>query len=299
MYPDNNWYGHRSVLADYCETKDTNAFASIQHGVLLFYLTKRLGRRSINLTPFLCWNKNIELWCLRHNYTNVISIGSPFIYLHLMHSKKKIIIKKKKRNVILFPSHSNVEENRDFNFNLLIEHIEKRYDPPYTVCFFYKDLNKNNKSLFLRKNWKIKCNGNSQNKNFLKNLYQNLIDHNIVVCNEVSSTLFYSLFLEKKTSLVYKIKKKKIFYISSLPKVAFKKEQYIKFMNRYNFLKNSKFIDKRLGKILADRVLGLQSIKNKEELKIHLGWNSRIKIFISRLFAFIIDLKYPNLRKRI
>jgi len=297
MYPDNNWYGHRSVLAEYCCIKDTNAFASIQHGVLLFYMTKELGKRSINLTPFLCWNKNIESWCLRHNFKNIVSIGSPFIYLHLINKKK--IINKKKRNLILFPSHSNIEEKREFNFNLLIEHIEQKYEPPYTVCFFYKDLNKRNKSFFMRKNWTIKSNGHSKNKNFLKKLYNNLSNHNIVVCTEVSTTLFYSLFLEKKTSLVYKVKKKSFFYISSLPKVAFDKEQYIKFMERYNFLKTSKFIDKKLGKRLADKVLGLQSIKNKEELKNYLGWNSKIKIFFSKLFAFIIDLKYPNLRKRI
>lgn len=298
MYPDNNWYGHRSILAEYCCIKDTNAFASIQHGVLLFYITKELGKRSFNLSPFLCWNKEIESWCLSRNIKNVISIGSPFIYLHLMYSKKKFS-KKKKRNVILFPSHSNIEENRDFNFNLLIEHIERRYKPPYTVCFFYKDLNKINKSFFLRKNWIIKSNGDSQNKNFLKNLYNNLIDHNIVICNEVSTTLFYSLFLEKKTSLIYKIKKESYFYISSLPKVAFIKEQYIKFMNRYDFLNTSKFIDKKLGKKLADQVLGLESIKNKEELKTYLGWNNRIMIFFSKLLSFVIDLKYPNMRKRI
>ena len=70
-------------------------------------------------------------------------------------------------------------------------------------------------------------------------------------------------------------------------------------MDRYNFYKTSKFIDKKLGKRLPDKVLGLQSIKNKEELKTYLGWNNKIKIFFSKLLAFIIDLKYPNLRKRI
>jgi hypothetical protein len=35
---------------------------------------------------------------------------------HLMNKKKNIC--RKKGNVILFPSHSNIEETRDFNFNL-------------------------------------------------------------------------------------------------------------------------------------------------------------------------------------
>lgn len=298
MYPDNNWYGHRSTLAKYCGIKDTNAFASIQHGTILFNFTKELGRRSLDYTYFLCWNKKIETWCLRHNFKNVVSIGSPFIYLHLMNKKKNIY--RKKRNVILFPSHSNIEETRDFNFNLTIEYIERKYEPPYTVCFFYKDLNKANKSFFKRNNWTITSNGHSKDKNFLKNLYKNLYNHNIVVCNEVSTTLFYSLFLEKKTSIINKVKKKnQFFFLSSLPKVAFDKKQYVKFMSRYNFLKTNKFIDKKFGKRLADKVLGFNSIKSKEELKKYLGWNSVIKIFFSKLLAFVIDLKYPNMRKRI
>jgi hypothetical protein len=298
MYPDNNWYGHRSTLAKYCGIKDTNAFASIQHGTILFNFTKELGRRSLSSTFFLCWNKKIETWCLRHNFKNVVSIGSPFIYLHLMNKKKNI--SRKKGNVILFLSHSNIEETRDFNFNLTIEYIERKYKPPYTVCFFYKDLNKANKSFFKRNNWTITSSGHSNDKNFLKNLYKNLSNHNIVVCNEVSTTLFYSLFLEKKTSIINKVKKKnQFFFLSSLPKVAFDKKQYVKFMSRYNFLKTNKFIDKKLGKRLADKVLGFHSIKSKEELKKYLGWNSVIKIFFSKLLAFVIDLKYPNMRKRI
>ena len=35
MYLDNNWYGNRFILSKYCNTKDTPALASIQHGMLL------------------------------------------------------------------------------------------------------------------------------------------------------------------------------------------------------------------------------------------------------------------------
>jgi hypothetical protein len=88
MYSDNNWYGHRSTLAKYCGIKDTSAFASIQHGLYHFYLTRDLGKRTLSATPYLCWNKSVKSWCIRNNIKNVIPIGSPFIYHHLLYSKK-------------------------------------------------------------------------------------------------------------------------------------------------------------------------------------------------------------------
>ena len=32
MYSDNNWYGHRFILSEYCGVKDSPCFAIIQHG---------------------------------------------------------------------------------------------------------------------------------------------------------------------------------------------------------------------------------------------------------------------------
>ena len=87
MFPNNNWYGHRSVLAEYCGIKDTNAFVSILHALILFIFTKDLGRRSLNSTHFLPRNKKIKSWYLSRNFKNIVSIGSPFIYSNLMNTK--------------------------------------------------------------------------------------------------------------------------------------------------------------------------------------------------------------------
>ena len=108
--------------------------------------------------------------------------------------------------------------------------------------------------------------------------------------------MFYSLFLEKRTSLILKIKENSFYKEFEGPKRDFDKERYVKFMDRYNFLKNKGFVDKKLGKKLANKVLGLNNIKSKNELKSYLGWNSKIKIFLAKVFALILDLKYPNKR---
>ena len=64
MFVDNNWYGHRSILAKFCKIKDRNAFASIQHGMIGKLRKKQekyLGiRKFSNYIPYLCWNINIK-----------------------------------------------------------------------------------------------------------------------------------------------------------------------------------------------------------------------------------------------
>ena len=57
MFVDNNWYGHRSILAKYCGIKDKAIWGSIQHGVYLDYYTNDLGKHHAGLTPislYLC-----------------------------------------------------------------------------------------------------------------------------------------------------------------------------------------------------------------------------------------------------
>ena len=62
MYQDNNWYGHRKVLLDYCKiNKNYNSFAAIQHGWSVLELRPSLGKRSFSkIIPFLCWSKSVK-----------------------------------------------------------------------------------------------------------------------------------------------------------------------------------------------------------------------------------------------
>jgi hypothetical protein len=176
---------------------------------------------------------------------------------------------------------------------MIIEKIKKK--DSLDVWLWRNDLI----SIFYSKNKKkitLEAHNKWFHKSFLKNLYNNLINHNIVLCAELGSTMFYSLFLEKKTSLILKVKENSFYKEIETPKRGFDKEKYIKFMDRHNFLKNKGFIDKKLGKRLANKVLGLNNLKSKNELKAYLGWNNKIKIFLAKLFAKIIDLKYPNKR---
>ena len=59
MYIDNGWYGGRYILSRYCNTKETEVLASIQHGHNLVN-EKNLGKRTLSQIPWLVWNNKIS-----------------------------------------------------------------------------------------------------------------------------------------------------------------------------------------------------------------------------------------------
>ena len=64
-------------------------------------------------------------------------------------------IKKKVKNpsgTLVFPTHSSQDLKQETNHNLLIEDIEKKFQGPYTVCFYYYDLNQKVSEIYKRKN---------------------------------------------------------------------------------------------------------------------------------------------------
>ena len=52
MFADNDYYGHRLILSKYCK-KNSNCFASIQHGILTPPQEKDLGKRKFIFSPFV------------------------------------------------------------------------------------------------------------------------------------------------------------------------------------------------------------------------------------------------------
>ena len=64
MYPDNNWYSHRKVLAEYCGLSDRNLLGSIQHGwVNPLNFKSFLIKRKFNL---FCWTDKLSKYCINN-----------------------------------------------------------------------------------------------------------------------------------------------------------------------------------------------------------------------------------------
>ena len=73
MYVDNNWYSHREVLAEYCETGDQMILESIQHGVHISdYYSDNIGKPKLFFSKHLCWDRKYYEYCKSRGNNKII-----------------------------------------------------------------------------------------------------------------------------------------------------------------------------------------------------------------------------------
>ncbi len=283
MFVDNNWYGHRSILAKFCKIKDTNAFASIQHGMIGKLRRKQekyLGiRKFSNHIPYLCWNINIKKKLDKKKIKNVAIIGAPFLYLDQIFKKKKF----KERGTIVFPTKSTYEINRNIDYNSLVNNVEKILPGPYTVSIYHADLNKD-LSVFKKKGWKIISFGKRGSKNFLKKNYIEIKKNKNLVSTSISSVFFYGIYLKKNIKFISSYNKtvNTEYWNQDATRDYYKK--------KYPGILNGRISNKKLYEISLEE-LGFYYLKTREEIMELMGWNSRIKKFIGKVFANLYDFK--------
>jgi hypothetical protein len=283
MLPDNNWYGHRYILLKYLNIKDKNIFASLQHGWRSQYLKSPFPKKK-TFYPALKWSKDSSKEKNLKNYY----IGSPFLYLCKLinDKKKKGNFFNKSQGTLVFPAHSSQDLKQTTNYNLLIKNVKKSFKGPYTVCFYYYDLNKNNISLFLKKGWRvICCVKNKTDKYSLYRLHKEINKHQNIVCGEFNTALFYSMYLKKKTKVLLNSNERFLKYDKE------EKNLIKKYKNNYPEL-FKKFLSPEKGRILAEKELGYKFMKSRKELARLLKAKSLILSLVSKIFAYAYDLKY-------
>lgn len=292
MFPDNNWYGHRKILLEYVGEKDKKIFASLQHGWSSQVLDNVNSHKKY-FYPILVWSKYQKKFFNKKSIFNVHAIGAPFLYLCKMLNTNYYKNKKNylNRGVIVFPAHSSQNITHATNHKLLIEEVKKNFSGPYTVCFYYFDLKKKEIEVYKKNNWRIICCvKNKIDEQSLIKLHTEINNHETVVTNEFGSSLFYGMYLKKKTRIILESNNR-------VSQYSIKENNFIKFYkNKYPEL-FKKFLNSKKGYRLAQSELGSSCIKTKEELKKILGINSFLKSLLSNLLAILYDFKYsPGLR---
>jgi len=290
MFTQNNWYGSRTIFSEYCKTKDKNAFAIIQHGLMIRDTEKfmRKGSSFFSFIPFLCWNKRIEKILKNQGVSNAQTVGSSFVYLHEL---KKNKFKCKKRGTLVFPMKSIDKCNRETNYDVLIKEVESKFNGPYTISVFYLDLKKD-LTLFKKKNWKIISFGKRSDPSFLKNTYLELLKHKNVICTSLNTAFFYSAFLKKKTFLLLNSNRgKKININLDKDQVVHQKKIGL----QYPGILHNRLSIAQLYNISVEE-LGASYIKTPKEISKILGWNNYLKIFFSWVlyFYYKIENKYTK-----
>lgn len=291
MYIDNNWYSHRSILAEYCEVKDVPILGSIQHGAHIADLNKDLGKHRIPFAKHFCWSRNVYENAIKCKIKNVVPIGAPFLYLDKISNKVK-----DSKGTLTFPAHSNPDDPRYFKHEIFIKNIMDNYPGPYTVCLFFLDYDDNIQEIYKKYDWNIVSAGSRLNKNFLKNIYNFIQKNEYCVSTELGTSLFYSLYLNKKSSYKYKYRLNNNDYYFSKGSNNFKfRDQFMEYKKVNNFLLND-LIDNERGKNLADIELGKEFIKSKEELRLIIGFDNKLKKTLAKFLGKLINIKYKRLR---
>ena len=295
MYEDNKWYGHRYILLKYLNIeKDQRIFAQIQHGWFGNIPNPWVDKNKSflnSIVPTLSWNK-------KYKNKKIIPIGSPFLYLDKILPKKKIY----SNGTLFIPSHSRsssekIQNNKindikdpiilddkgiprlykiNLNFEFFVKKIEKKFKPPYTVCFHPADYTRENIEFFKRKKWHVVA-VVSRNNNFsLMDLRKLLLKNEQIVFSDfTSSALIYSMYLKKKIKILKHKNDWLVKKIERLNKKIFKNYQNIEIA--YN---------------ISKKELGYDFIKSKSELRKILDLNNPIKKIISYTVGFYRDLKY-------
>ena len=217
--------------------------------------------------------------------------------MHLFYIYVKYLIKKKINNnsskgTLVFPTHSSQDLKQETNHNLLIKDVEEKFEGPYTICFYYYDLNIKDITTYKKKNWRVVCCTRSRTDKYsLHRQYREINRHNTIVCGEFCSPLFYSMYLKKKTRVLFNSNERFTSYHEN-------EKRFVKlYEKRYPEL-FSNFLSPNKGYELAKKELGFDSMKDKKELKKLLGGDSLIKNFLPKIFSTLYDFKYGSgLRK--
>ena len=300
MFIDNDWWGHKHVLAKFCGVKDQPIFGSLQHGVITSNQEKDwdLSKdRNITSVPFFCYSNALYKKSKNNNLKNIISIGSPFLYLDKITPQIK-----KKKGTIVFPAHGDFNlkkkgfvhkfsnKKRLFDHEGFIKNVEKNNSPPYTVSIIKDDF-EYMKKFYKRKNWKIFSSGNRFDKFFLINSHKLISQNTHAVFCEFTSAIFYSMYLGLKVRIAVKspLLKKIVPYAYWIPKpdrISF--EIYRKIYPEIFFGK----LPVKLAKNIAKERMGYDCLKSKKELKKILGWDSKLKTFTALTLKKLYNIKY-------
>jgi hypothetical protein len=287
MYPDNRWYGHRFILSRYAKTEDKPTICSIQHGFLKNISNKNFGKILSPYSKYLIWNEDVARICRKNKNYKFEIIGSPFLYLCKLLEKKKYL--KRKNSYFVFLPHAAENIPSSFSHILFIKYIKKKFSGNITACFFYSDITNKISELYKKNEIKIFSCGQRNNKNYLDLLYKQIMSNENIVITELSSALFYSLFLNKKTYFIEKFASVKVTQNIKLLKI-YKKKNYFLFEG----LPKNKIVNSKLGKKLADYELGLKYIKNPYELKNILWKKSLIQKVLIFIFTVLLYLKWRS-----
>ena len=303
MMPDNDYYGHRTALARYCNTKKLSpaVYGTIRHGWQPSLGT--IGNRRITSAPIFVWNEREAREAAHRSIPNVIAIGAPFIYAvatltttnaatsdptsdptsdtATVHSPPNL--SPPGAGTIVFPQHSDGTGAISQNVHRLIRDTEANEPGPYTASVFYQDLtNPNYAEPFRDAGWRIITFGSRADPNFMTRLIIELTAHAAVVSDTACSAIWYAAHLNKRIRV-----------LGEPPTVTRTAGSTVIDLAEHYPELHTGGIDGPAAQQLAAVELGVNQMREPDELATLLGWTTWRR-YAAPAIRTILDARHGN-----
>lgn len=160
------------------------------------------GQRRIKSAPLFVWNDRHRQQAEAQGIPNVVTLGSPFSYLNRALNPGSDS-PPAGSGTLFFPFHSAERTEIVQDHARLISLVEKSEPGPYTASLFYQDLLQPGvQRCYEEAGWRIVSFGARSNALFLVQLYSELLAHESVVANRLSTSLWYAGLLRRRIRVI-------------------------------------------------------------------------------------------------
>lgn len=203
-YP-NDWYGHAKIFKKFLSLpKDYQFKFIIEHGT---YLNDEVANIDLetNLPTFITYSEN-RIKILKKYRDFAFSIG-PFVNYAKDLLTKEELKKERERlgpSLLLFPLHSTLDTNANFNIIKLcnlVKKIGKNFNT-IRVCLYWTDILKGNYKIYQDFGFETVTAGHILDPNFIPRLKSIINLSSYTVSNGISTHIAYCLLLNKPHYLI-------------------------------------------------------------------------------------------------
>lgn len=266
IHKPNDWYGHAKLFKKFLGLSPNYKFKfAIEHGT---YLNDEIAKIDLeaNLPTIITYSKNRADTLKKRGY-HVFSIG-PFIHYAPDFLSENEFSKEKKllgKNLLVFPMHSTMDTNFNFNITKLCKVIEKlgKDFNKIRICLYWIDILNGHYKIYQNFGFECVTAGHILDPLFIPRLKSIIKLADYTISNGISTHVAYNIFLNKPH---YIIPQK--FYLSGNPKeiktnsILVNSDPYKKILNAFSKPGLKISAEQRR---LVDYYWGMNEVKTKKE----------------------------------
>ncbi len=265
-HPDNHFYGHNRVLADYVGIgADVPViWGHVQHGWSEGH-GLMLRPRLVRWLPKFVYSSANRQAALDDGIKPAVPIGGPFCYLATQERAR--LGGPAPRSTIAYPSHSWERDEMQGSHDALIAAISEREEGPVTVCLYWREYDQLEvRRVYEAAGFRVVCHGYRSDPHFMRRQFDELLLHDRVVTNRVATALWYGGLVGRALEVYGPV-----FGVQGADEV----ESWDRFQRRQWPMLFDGGVDGATAADLAADELGAAHVRPPEELAEILGWTGR------------------------